>query len=75
MEKIFPEPTPYEIVNNSYFPSFAFNIVYELDKEIEELKLNGINKSKIILILFNKSNNLLFLLIIFKIMINYIYLL
>ena len=75
MEKIFPEPTPYEIVNNSYFPSFAFNIVYELDKEIEELKLNGINKSKIILILFDKSNNLLFLLIIFKIMINYIYLL
>ena len=64
MEKMFPDPTPYEkIINNSYFPSLAFNIVYELDKEIEELTLNK-NKRQIV---FDKINILIFLLIIFKI--------
>ena len=68
MEKIFPEPTPYEIINNnSYFPSFAFNIVYDLDKQIEELKLKNVYKIK------NRSLNvLLFWIIILKILILYI---
>ena len=71
MEKIFPDPTPYEIINNnSYFPSFAFNIVYELEKEIEELKVNNLNKRKIII--FDNIRFLLFLIIIVKIII-YIY--
>lgn len=38
MEKLFPEPTPYEKINYSYFPSYAFDFVYELDKEINEIK-------------------------------------
>ena len=46
MEKMFPEPTPYEIINNSYISYFAFNIVYELDQEIEELELK---KKKILI--------------------------
>ena len=71
MEKIFPDPTPYEIINNnSYFPSFAFNIVYELEKEIEKLKVNNLNKRKIII--FDNIRFLLFLIIIVKIII-YIY--
>ena len=40
MEKIFPEPTPYEIIDYSYFPSLAFNIVYELDKDLKKCKKN-----------------------------------
>ena len=35
MEKLFPKPTPYEIYNFSSFSSFAFNIIYELDKKIK----------------------------------------
>ena len=46
MEKLFPEPTPYEIMNYS-IPYLAFNIVYELDQEIEELKLKKKKKSNI----------------------------
>ena len=66
METIFPEPTPYEIIiNNSYFHSLAFNIVYELDKEIEELKLKNVNKNNIVI--FDKVNILLFFIIISKI--------
>ena len=38
MEKIFPEPTPYEIYNYSFYPSFVFDIVYELDKELKDCK-------------------------------------
>ena len=38
MEKLFPEPTPYEIIDYSYFPSYAFDIVFELNKEINEIK-------------------------------------
>ena len=40
MEKIFPEPTPYEIVNYSYFPSFSLDVVCELDKKINEYEKN-----------------------------------
>ena len=38
MEKVFPEPTPYEIYNYSFYPSFVFDIVYELDKELKDCK-------------------------------------
>jgi hypothetical protein len=69
MEKIFPEQTPYEVINNSYFPSFAFNIVYELDKEIKKLKLKNTNECKIVI--FDKNYILFFLVIIFKIGVHY----
>ena len=69
MEKIFPEPTPYEVINNSYVPSFAFNLVYELDKEIKKLKLKKTNKCKIVI--FDKIYILFFLVIIFKIGVHY----
>ena len=69
MEKIFPEPTPYEVINNSYFPSFAFNLVYELDKKIKKLKLKNANKCKIVI--FDKIYILFFLVIILKIGLHY----
>ena len=69
MEKIFPEPTPYEVINNSYVPSFAFNLVYELDKEIKKLKLKKTNKCKIVI--FDKIYILFFLVIILKIGLHY----
>ena len=46
MEKIFPEPTPYEITNYSYFPSFTFDVVCELDKKITELEKNDTKKNE-----------------------------
>ena len=38
MEKVFPEPTPYEIYYYSFYPSFVFDIVYELDKKLKDCK-------------------------------------
>lgn len=31
-EKLFPEPTPYEIIDYSYFPNFSFNMTQVLNK-------------------------------------------
>ena len=42
MEKNFPEPTPYEIIDYSYFPTFAFDVVYELDKKNTFLTISSI---------------------------------
>ena len=36
MEKAFPEPTPYEIIDYSNFPSLAFNVVNEIDDELNK---------------------------------------
>ena len=36
MERKFPEPTPYEIYNISFFPNFAFDTISELDNELRE---------------------------------------
>lgn len=46
MEKIFPEPSPYEIINYSYFPSLALEIVNELDKDLKNCKKNIFKKKK-----------------------------
>ena len=48
MEKIFPEPTPYEIINFTYYPSFTFDVVCELDKKIIELEKNDTKKNETI---------------------------
>ena len=68
MEKLFPVPTQYEIFNYSSFPSFAFDIIYELDK-----KLKYFNKKKKKLY----EINILILIIVIKIynmqLINFLY--
>ena len=45
MEMLFPEPTPYEINNNSYISNLAFNTIYQIE-------LQNIKKMKIIKIIF-----------------------
>ena len=44
MEKLFSEPTPYEIVNYTYFPAFCLDVVCELDKRVTELEKNDDKK-------------------------------
>ena len=41
MEKLFPEPTPYEITDYSSFPLLAFNTVLELDNNLKVLNKNA----------------------------------
>ena len=43
MENLFPEPTKYELLNHSEFPSVAFDIISEMEKKI--IKNNKRNKN------------------------------
>jgi hypothetical protein len=43
MEMLFPDPTPYEINNNSYISNLAFNIIYQI--ELQNLKKMKIIKN------------------------------
>jgi hypothetical protein len=34
MENLFPEPTKYEIINYTEFPSIAYDTIYEMEKDV-----------------------------------------
>jgi hypothetical protein len=38
MENLFPEPSKYEIYNNTELPSIAYDVIYEMEKELNENK-------------------------------------
>ena len=62
MEYLFPNPTDYEVINNS-LPYLSFNVVYSMEQELNKYKeLNNelIQKNKL------KLNNLFFLLTFFN---------
>ena len=46
MEYLFPEPSPYENINN-FLPNLAFNIVYTMEKELKSCIENCDNNAKI----------------------------
>ena len=45
MDKLFPEPTPYEIIDYSAIPKLAYNVVRALEDEIQNLKKNEDKKT------------------------------
>ena len=62
MENNFPEPTPYEIINYNEIPFIAFNIIYNMEKEIKEQKneiKNELDKYKKEIEKLKNENNIL----------------
>ena len=47
MDKLFPEPSPYEIVNYTVIPQLAFDVMKSLEDEIKNLKNNEDKKTVI----------------------------
>ena len=44
MENLFPEPSKYEIYNNTELPSIAYDAIYEMEKEINENKNKNLKR-------------------------------
>jgi len=40
MDKLFPEPTPYEIIDYAYMPKLSYDIMKKLEDEIKDLRNN-----------------------------------
>jgi hypothetical protein len=46
MEYLFPEPTIYEMYNNKELPSIAYDVIFEMEKEINENRNRNLKKLK-----------------------------